>query len=203
MNTTRNCGCKGYRSCYICEKEFNLPTGQLKEELVNSYGDKAYTFCVQCKQIVLSNTWDVSKFSTCDKSGNHANSIVKPFPGVQIIQEFITEAEEVNLVKDLDSIGWDTSQSGRRKQNFGPRANFKKRKAKVGEHFRGFPQCTKFIQDRFQKVLSLEGYQTIEQCSIEYRPETGASIEPHIDDCWIWGERIVQLNMLRYYSKSS
>lgn len=36
----------------------------------------------------------------------------------------------------------------------------------------------------------------VEQCSIEYRPETGASIEPHIDDCWIWGERIVQLNCL-------
>ena len=36
----------------------------------------------------------------------------------------------------------------------------------------------------------------MEQCSIEYRPETGARIDPHIDDCWVWGERIVQLNML-------
>merc|ERR1739844_676930 len=25
---------------------------------------------------------------------------------------------------------------------------------------------------------------------------TGSCIEPHIDDCWIWGERIVQLNLL-------
>ena len=24
----------------------------------------------------------------------------------------------------------------------------------------------------------------------------GACIEPHIDDCWIWGERIVQLNLM-------
>ena len=39
-------------------------------------------------------------------------------------------------------------------------------------------------------------FRAVEQCSIEYRPETGASIEPHIDDCWIWGERIVQLNCL-------
>ena len=45
------------------------------------------------------------------------------------------------------------------------------------------------------QVPLLDGYQTVEQCSIEYRPETGARIDPHIDDCWVWGERIVQLNM--------
>ncbi len=91
---------------------------------------------------------------------------------------------------------WDLSQSGRRKQNFGPRANFKKRKSKVGS-FAGFPVCTKFIQDRFLTVPEYLGdYRTVEQCSIEYKPETGSCIEPHIDDVWIWGERIVQLNLL-------
>ena len=24
----------------------------------------------------------------------------------------------------------------------------------------------------------------------------GACINPHIDDCWIWGERIVQINLM-------
>ena len=201
MNTTRDCGCKGYRSCYICEKEFNMPKCELKKQLVGQYGQKSSIFCTQCNQIVCSDNWDVTTFSTCDTSGQHHNSITRHFPGVQIIKEFISESEENKLVQDLDSLSWDTSQSGRRKQNFGPRANFKKRKAKPGENFRGFPRCTKFVQDRFNSVESLEGYQTIEQCSIEYRPETGASIEPHIDDCWIWGERIVQLNMLRYNSK--
>ena len=50
---------------------------------------------------------------------------------------------------------WSISQSGRRKQNYGPRANFKKRKAKVGA-FQGFPMPTKFIQDRFKTVSSLK-----------------------------------------------
>ena len=50
---------------------------------------------------------------------------------------------------------WSISQSGRRKQNYGPRANFKKRKAKVGA-FQGFPLPTKFIQDRFKTVSSLK-----------------------------------------------
>lgn len=38
-------------------------------------------------------------------------------------------------------------------------------------------------------------YKTIEQCSLEYNPERGASIEQHIDDCWVWGERIVTINL--------
>ena len=44
--------------------------------------------------------------------------------------------------------------------------------------------------------MPFQDYKTVEQCSIEYRPEMGACINPHIDDCWIWGERIVQLNLM-------
>jgi len=60
----------------------------------------------------------------------------------------------------------------------------------------GFPLCTKFIQDRFQSVIpSLRDYKPVEQSYIEYRASTGARIDAHVDDCWIWGERIVQLNL--------
>merc|ERR1719219_1578337 len=117
------------------------------------------------------------------------------FPGFKLIRDFVTEDEESSLMEKMDLLPWSASQSGRRKQNYGPKANFKKRKAKQGD-FRGFPDCTKFIQDRFSTVPILSGYKTVEQCSIEYRPETGSCIEPHIDDCWIWGERIAQLNLL-------
>jgi len=117
------------------------------------------------------------------------------FSGVELYRDFISVEEEVKLIRDLDQMPWDASQSGRRKQNFGPKANFKKRNVKLGS-FSGFPLATKFIQDRFRSVPSLKDYRTVEQCSIEYRPETGARIDPHIDDCWVWGERIVQLNLL-------
>lgn len=80
-------------------------------------------------------------------------------------------------------------------QNFGPNCNFKKKKVKLGS-FRGFPKLTKFVQNKFASVPLLENYHTIEQCSLEYDPTRGASIDPHIDDCWIWGERIVTVNLL-------
>lgn len=46
------------------------------------------------------------------------------------------------------------------------------------------------------KVALLRNYHTIEQCSLEYDPSKGASIDPHIDDCWVWGERVVTVNCL-------
>lgn len=182
MNTDRSCGCKSFRSCYICEEQFGLKTTEPAKERVEQY-DKHYSLCPESNRLSLDDR---------DKPDDEKEII---FPGVQIIRDFVTQEEEEQLIKDLDLLPWDASQSGRRKQNFGPKANFKKRKTKVGD-FCGFPSSTKFIQDRFSTVPSLEDYRPVEQCSIEYRPETGACIEPHIDDCWIWGERIVQLNLL-------
>lgn len=95
---------------------------------------------------------------------------------------------------------------------------------KLGD-FNGFPSFSKFVQDKFQDVpllkvhglffavsilavplstLSLlymwyflfQGYFTVEQCSLEYEASKGASIDRHIDDCWVWGERIVTVNLL-------
>ena len=164
----------------VCEQEYGLEPWdygkQLREENRQFY------------------TLDI-RTGKCLDSENKTTDSLDTFSGIIVIPEFVTEQEQDELVQGLDQLPWDISQSGRRKQNFGPRANFKKRKAKVGS-FRGFPRCTKFVQDRFASVPSLEGYRTVEQCSIEYRPDKGACIEPHIDDCWIWGERIVQLNLL-------
>lgn len=109
--------------------------------------------------------------------------------------DFLTFDESKNLINNLDDLPWEISQSGRRKQNYGPKCNFKKRKLRIG-NFNGFPLTTKFVQDKFGDELLLKNFQTIEQCSLEYTKEKGASIDPHIDDCWIWGERIVTVNII-------
>lgn len=90
---------------------------------------------------------------------------------------------------------WQTSQSGRRKQNFGPKTNFKKMKLACGA-FVGFPAYSDFVQRKFTAHPLLRMFRTIEQCSLEYDPVKGASIDPHIDDCWIWGERVVTVSLL-------
>lgn len=68
-------------------------------------------------------------------------------------------------------------------------------KLKHGD-FRGFPEYSRFVQERFKNMPLMTDFQTVEQCTLEYDPTKGASIDPHIDDCWIWGERVVTVNIL-------
>ena len=156
MNTNRICGCKSFNTCYICEKEFGLQPRDWGQQLKDE-NRTFYKFCIENK--------------ACFNFDSPSDSLVN-FSGIVVIPDFISSDEEKELVKNLDDLPWDISQSGRRKQNFGPRANFKKRKAKVGP-FKGFPESTKFLQDRFNSVPMLEDYKTVEQCSIEYSPEKG------------------------------
>merc|ERR1712029_1172008 len=174
----------------ICEHQHGIVAAEVGQVRADGFS-KTAVYCQACHGTFLCQTATLlgGPFS------EHSDGQPFPLEGIKVIPDFVSQVEECRLLADLDELDWDTSQSGRRKQNFGPRANFKKRKSKAGQNFRGFPKQTEFVQQRFSEVPLLKGYQTVEQCSIEYRPETGAGIDPHIDDCWVWGERIVQLNM--------
>lgn len=62
--------------------------------------------------------------------------------------------------------------------------------------FEGFPEFTRFVQTKFKNEPLLSDFKTVEQCSLEYECSKGSSIDPHIDDCWVWGERVVTANVL-------
>lgn len=173
---------------------------------------KNYVFCYKCNKIYAGE----DESATIAAHPQHDQQIGIEFPGIFVLSEFITPDEEQRLVAGMDSEPWAASQSGRRKQvsfcigptfqtcilssslglqNYGPKTNFKKMKLALGT-FKGFPEYSQFVQERFKEVPLLSDYQTIEQCSLEYNPSSGASIDPHIDDCWIWGERVVTVNCL-------
>lgn len=188
MNTIRPCGCKGVRTCLSCEQDFQIAKPSLQEQFRQL---DAWTYCVHCE--LFQPGWDTKEVQ--ESHSNHDQENGLPLPGILVQEEFISAEEGAQLIKDLDDLPWDISQSGRRKQNFGPKTNFKKRKLQVG-NFAGFPSTTEYVQRRFEDVPLLRGFQTIEQCSLEYEPSKGASIDPHVDDCWIWGERVVTVNCL-------
>lgn len=113
------------------------------------------------------------------------SSVGRDFPGILIV-DFLSSEESEKIVEDVDKVlGWDQSQSGRRKKNFGPKVNFKKKKLSVGK-FEGFPTITKFVRERIREIPLLADFETVEECFLEYDPVRGSHIEPHIDDCWIW-----------------
>lgn len=150
-----------------------------------------YVFCPQCD--ALYPGWNVS--NVLEQHPAHEGSTGRPFAGVHIQTDFLSVAEERDLMLGIDEMPWHTSQSGRRKQNFGPKTNFKKMKLACG-NFAGFPRFSRFVQQKFADHPLLASFRTIEQCSLEYDPSKGAAIDPHIDDCWVWGERIVTVSCL-------
>lgn len=81
-------------------------------------------------------------------------------------------------------------------QDFGPQVNFKKRKLKQ-DNFTGLPQFSKVLVERmWSMVPALSDFQPVELCNLEYVPDRGSSIDPHFDDFWVWGDRLVTLNLL-------
>ncbi len=63
--------------------------------------------------------------------------------------------------------------------------------------FDGLPHFIQPIVARMNSsVLALKDFIPVELCCLDYRPERGAAIDPHTDDCWIWGEKLVTLNLL-------
>ena len=45
-------------------------------------------------------------------------------------------------------------------------------------------------------VEALSDFVPIELCNLEYAAERGSSIDFHFDDFWLWGDRLVTLNLL-------
>ncbi|XP_030556114.1 alpha-ketoglutarate-dependent dioxygenase alkB homolog 4 [Drosophila novamexicana] len=188
MNTLRPCGCKGVRTCLTCEQDYQIDKPSLQQQLQQL---ESWSYCAQCERLYAG--WDTQAVQAAHPDHNLAESL--PLPGILVQEQFLTSAEGAQLMSDLDALPWAISQSGRRKQNYGPKTNFKKRRLQLGA-FEGFPADTRFVQQRFESVPLLRNFQTIEQCSLEYDPSKGASIDPHVDDCWIWGERVVTVNCL-------
>ncbi|KAJ8266532.1 hypothetical protein GJAV_G00131520 [Gymnothorax javanicus] len=170
------CGCKGIRSCLICE----------------NYGGKRRAEDIGHSQ-VLHFTYEPSSGLAVRNEDGAEESF--HFPGVFLWENFLSEEEERELVRCMDQDAWKESQSGRKKQDFGPKVNFKKQHVRLGT-FSGLPALSRNIVHRMSQEPLLQGFQPVEQCNLDYSPQRGSAIDPHLDDSWLWGERLVTVNML-------
>lgn len=181
ISTRNTCACKGIRRCLLCE---DPETRCSQNSLVAA---KGYFYCSSC-----NGTWSDDNAASCHPM--HSGEFLS-FLGIDIIPEFVTELEEQRLCESIDAGQWNASQSGRYKQDFGPKVNFKKMKVRVGS-FAGLPVYSRELVNRFAIHSCLTGFVPVELCNLEYLPERGSAIDPHLDDWWLWGERLVTLNLL-------
>ncbi|KAM9441190.1 alpha-ketoglutarate-dependent dioxygenase alkB homolog 4 [Clarias gariepinus] len=173
---TAICGCKGIRTCLICEANND------RRHLLDKKDSVQYDFI-----------YDQKSELAVPVSGNTYKAF--SFPGLFLWEDFVSEDEEKELVAKMDQDVWRESQSGRRKQDFGPKVNFKKQRVRLGG-FSGLPAISQKLVDRMRKEPLLADFHPVEQCNLEYSPERGSAIDPHLDDSWLWGERLVILNLL-------
>ncbi|XP_029375565.1 alpha-ketoglutarate-dependent dioxygenase alkB homolog 4 [Echeneis naucrates] len=170
-----SCACKGIRRCLMCEGfKGKVPLEAGGHKVVHHFLYNPEQRLAICKDV-------------------EATSL--PFPGIFLWENFVSEEEERVLINSMDQDIWNQSQSGRRKQDFGPKVNFKKRKVRMGS-FSGLPALSQNLVLRMQQEPSLANFQPVEQCNLDYHPQRGSAIDPHLDDSWLWGERLVTINML-------
>ncbi|CAF3989326.1 unnamed protein product, partial [Adineta steineri] len=181
------CACKGIRSCNLCQ-----PTKDHVLDEFQSY--TTYIYCDSCRQAIRMNIYESN--AQCPHHNDIGNDEIGfPLDGIYLVSDFITEDEENNLINSIDNDIWLSSQSGRLKQDFGIKINFKKQTIKT-KYFTGMPTYSKTFIERLQTHRLLNDFQSVELCNLDYCSQRGSHIDPHIDDIWIWGERLITVNLL-------
>jgi alkylated DNA repair dioxygenase AlkB len=151
----------------------------------------------------LTSELNSSKIKTADQLNLDNNGIIfddNLFNGFFIINNFLNNEEASKIIMEMKNYEWRDSQSGRKKQDYGPLINYKKRRVKNLDLDVKFPDYYyKLIKDKLNKInneeINLENFTTAEMGNLFYSPLNGSCIDPHIDDIWIWG-RIVGINLL-------
>lgn len=72
----------------------------------------SFVFCPECNAIYPG--WDVDR--VMEQHPEHDGVTGAPFGGVYIEKDFLSPAEEQALMRGIDEMPWQDSQSGRRKQ---------------------------------------------------------------------------------------
>ncbi|GET93267.1 hypothetical protein, conserved [Leishmania tarentolae] len=159
-------------------------------------GKSFLSYCIECRSVFES---EVLIKSCVDHHGSMATSI--NISGLAVFQDAVTEEDEAAVICFLDNSypfpPWKESQSGRRKQDYGPRRNFKKKKIKPAE-IQAMPLVFKSV---FAAISSMtetftgKAYRIAEVSALEYMEGKMSNFDPHIDDTWLWGDRIAGLNL--------
>ena len=186
----KTCACKGIRTCLLCEANKR----SVEPEVADTYAD--YYFCRECGDNAFDHRFTDHSTHTELDPDSYIN-----IDGVFVEPDIVTISQEAELIRRIDSFQWVDSQSGRRKQDFGPRVNFKKQKVNI-DRFVGLPLFDKDLLESVTNKLKnrncavLDNFTAVEVCHLEYDPSRGSAIDLHFDDFWVWGQRLVTINLM-------
>ncbi|KAK6060156.1 hypothetical protein COOONC_02191 [Cooperia oncophora] len=198
---SQSCGCKGIRFCALCEMSERVQNLRKDDNKYADYDVFVYrseqNVCVRCPELnSLASVEDIIAATMSNDSSASCQESIS-IGGLFVVPEFITESEEDELMRMIDGVEWVPSQSGRRKQDYGPKVNFKQKKVKT-DTFVGMPEYADMLLDKMRCISQekLGNYIPFEMCNLEYDENRKSAIEMHFDDAWIWGNRLISINLL-------
>ena len=209
-NINVTCSCKGVRTCKLCEdlkidfkfnklnddKNKEINTIEFMQEIIEKDGILINSYYV-LELLELEGNYEKTNDYYFDEG---INKYIKdnisniPFDGVFTYENVFTNEEIEAILNELNLTPWIDSQSGRKKQDFASiKINYKKKKIKYVKEVE-FPTYKSLIDNKL-KQLNIE-MDIKEIGNLLYQHDIGAHIEPHIDDVWIWGNKILGVNLL-------
>lgn len=137
----QKCACKGIRHCAVCDPELVVSKDTVDILPLHSDHFPVYVLCISCgdKFCPLNSNvrLKLERFlknqikleCICEVKSNERSDF--HIEGVFLKSDFLTPDCEAFLIDQIDTQNqWVESQSGRFKQDFGPKANFNKKKLK-------------------------------------------------------------------------
>ncbi|KAK0421263.1 hypothetical protein QR680_015145 [Steinernema hermaphroditum] len=198
--SSQTCGCKGVRFCSGCLDTDRVKRLRAEGDPYKDYSVYVYSVpngcAVRCNQLSSSASLEEIENATSKIASEDAKETLT-VDGLLLIPDFLSIEEEEKLVETIDKKEWVLSQSGRRKQDYGPQVNFKHKKVKT-TRFVGMPDYADLILNKMSdfSIVRLGSYQPFELCNLEYNDERMSAIEMHQDDMWIWGNRLISINLI-------
>ncbi|KAK5969229.1 Alpha-ketoglutarate-dependent dioxygenase alkB 4 [Trichostrongylus colubriformis] len=198
---SQGCGCKGVRSCALCEMSERVQNLRKEDDKYVDYDVYVYKpdpgVCVRCPALTSTASVEEVRAATFSNSSDDPKEEIISIGGLLLVPDFITDSEEQELMEVIDGVEWVLSQSGRRKQDYGPKVNFKHKKVKT-DTFVGMPEYADMLLGKMRDISEekLGNYIPFEMCNLEYDESRKSAIEMHCDDTWIWGNRLISINLL-------
>jgi alkylated DNA repair protein alkB family protein 4 len=132
------------------------------------------------------------------------------FQGVRIFPDFLSLSESDELLREIDRSMFVKAQSGKRKQHYGPKINFNKKKMKADD-FQGLPAYAARIEDRLRRLAksqpagdpferasfaaALDAFETTDVFVLQYFEREESNLDFHTDDTFAYGELILDLSL--------
>jgi alkylated DNA repair protein alkB family protein 4 len=194
----KTCGCTGVRWCAECRAPERRAAWKLRAPIETPAFLRARP--VEPGRTACGSTvhgFDVEAQCVPD---------LPSFSGVWLLRDFVSEAEAETLLAEIEAAPFAPAQSGKQKQHFGAKANFRKRRLNVS-HFEGLPGYGRWLEARLRTRLAEAGeqpaglaealvrYVTTDVFVLRYLERQCSNLDVHIDDTWAYGEVILDLSL--------